>query len=304
MRTMNNSLSILSREHHRDWDSYVAGVQFAYNSSVHASTGFAPFVLTTGRIPSFPEERWLRSRQKSTTPEYLRNLCATITRVHQEASAALEKSYADLKKRYDAKRRDIQLQVGTTVLVRLSDYERNQFECRKLAPRWSEPAEVIACLSNHKTYRVRHKDGQEMTVNVARILPIGPGLWTSQALKGDPQEKPSCPLRKLVELTSDEEDTDPDQVHGMPQLNSRLWVPGASHDGDDQVHLVPATAPDGESLTSGTVSASEVEVSISATEKSSAPQAANSSQAQTSTETMEHGSDETFPSRSLSTLST
>jgi hypothetical protein len=39
-----------------DWDSFVAGVQFAYNSSVHASTGFAPFVLTTGRIPSFPEE--------------------------------------------------------------------------------------------------------------------------------------------------------------------------------------------------------------------------------------------------------
>ena len=107
-----------------------------------------------------------------------------------------------------------------------------------------------------------------------------------------------------MELTSDEEDTDPDQVHGMPQLNSRLWVPGASHYGDGQVHLVPATAPDGESLTSGTVSASEVEVSISATTNaSSAPQAANSSQAQTSTETMEHGSDETFPSRFLSTWS-
>jgi len=302
MRTMNNSLSILSREHQRDWDSFVAGVQFAYNSSVHASTGFAPFVLTSGRIPSFPEAGWLNSRQKSTTPEYLRTLCATITRVHQEASAALEKSYADLKRRYDAKRRDIQLQVGTSVLVRLSDYERNQSECRKLAPRWSEPAEVIACLSNHKTYRVRHKDGQEVTVNVARILPIGPALWTSEALKGDPQEKPSCPLRKLVELTSDEEDTDPDQVHGMPQLNSRLWVPGASHDGDDQVHLVPATAPGGESLTSGTASASEVEVSVSAT-KSSAPQAENSSQGQTSTETREHGSDETFPSRSLSTWS-
>jgi len=141
-------------------------------------------------------------------------------------------------------------------------------------------------------------------VNVARILPIGPGLWSSQALRGDPQEKPSCPLRKLVELTSDEEDTDPDQMHGMPQLNSRLWVPGASHDDDDQVHLIPATAPDGASLTPGTVSASGVEVSISATtRKSSAPQAANSSEGQTSTETQEHGSDETFPSRSLSTLS-
>ena len=92
-------------------------------------------------------------------------------------------------------------------------------------------------------------------------------------------------------------------MHGTPQLNARLWVPGASHDDDDQVHLVPATAPDGASLTSGSASASGVEVSISATAKSSAPQAASSSERETSTETQEHGSDETFPSGSLSTLS-
>ena len=160
MRTLNNSLSILSRDHQQDWDTFVPGVQFAYNSSAHASTGFPPFVLVTGRIPTFPEEGWLSTRQKSTTPQYLRDLYATIARVHQEAGTALEKSYADLKRLYDVKRRDLQLPVGTSVLIRLSDYERNKFDCRKLAPRWSEPAEVIACLSNHKTYRVRQHDGQ------------------------------------------------------------------------------------------------------------------------------------------------
>ena len=179
-----HALSILSRDHQQDWDTLVPGVQFAYNSSAHASTGFPPFVLVTGRIPTFPEEGWLSTRQKSTTPQYLRDLYATIARVHQEAGIALEKSYADLKRRYDAKRRDVQLPVGTSVLIRLSDYERNKFDCRKLAPRWSEPAEVIACLSNHKTYRVRQHDGQEVTVNVARILRTSKEiLKRSQALR-------------------------------------------------------------------------------------------------------------------------
>ena len=309
MRTLNNSLAILSRDHQRDWDTFVSGVQFAYNSSAHASTGFPPFVLVTGRVPSFPEEGWLSPRQKTTTPQYLRDLYATIARVHQEASAALEKSYADLKRRYDAKRRDVQLEVGTSVLVRLSDYERSKFDCHKLAPRWSEPAEVIACLSNHKTYRVRHNDGQEMTVNVARILPIGPGLWTSQELKGDPQEKPASRSRKLVELTSDEEEDStpiPVLTHEMPQTNSVLRVSDALNHDSAGVCLDPASAADCTSTAPRSVSVSEGVVSISATTtKSSGPLVSLSTgqETESSTETLERSSDKTFHSSALSSWS-
>ena len=75
MRTLNNSLSILSQSNVEDWDQYVCGVQFAYNSSIHAATGFTPFSLVTGRSPSFPEEGWLRAAQKTQSrPEYLQSL--------------------------------------------------------------------------------------------------------------------------------------------------------------------------------------------------------------------------------------
>ena len=42
----------------------------------------------------------------------------------------------------------------------------------KLAPRWSEPGEVLEVLTNGKTYRVRRANGSIETVNVARLLPV------------------------------------------------------------------------------------------------------------------------------------
>jgi len=61
----------------------------------------------------------------------------------------------DAKRRYDGSRKAIKLQEGDAVLIRLSDYERSMFPTRKLAPRWSEPGEVLEVLTNGKTYRVR-----------------------------------------------------------------------------------------------------------------------------------------------------
>ena len=181
MRTLNNSLSILSQSNVEDWDRYVCGFQFAYNSSIHAATGLTPFSLVTGRAPSFPEEGWLRASQKSQSrPEYLQPH-KIVARTHVECADALHKSWSDLKRRFDARRREISLPIDSTVLVRLTDYERAKFSCRKLAPRWSDPAVVLRALSSGKVYEIRRAGGKVENINVARLLPLTAGIWTSQA---------------------------------------------------------------------------------------------------------------------------
>lgn len=39
---------------HRDWDKFLPFTMFAYNSSVHKTTGYSPFFLLYGHEPTLP----------------------------------------------------------------------------------------------------------------------------------------------------------------------------------------------------------------------------------------------------------
>ena len=287
MRTLNNSLAILSRNNISDWDVFVPGVQFAYNSSVNAATGTTPFSLVTGRVPSFPEEGWLRAAHSPKSHSgFLRDLYATVARVHEEAATALNKSWEDLKRRYDAKRRHIALPIGSTVLVRLSDYERGQHECRKLAPRWSDPAEVVHVLSNGKTYGVQRINGKIENINVSRLLPLGPELWGSVELK-TPQETPVAPMEAS---DSDSEEVTvqsvppPREVPAVSRSLSTEAVVGLSSAASNSVVELS-----GDASSAGPVSSGSSGVVVDISSSPSVPSLASSS-----TVTKEHSSDVTF----------
>lgn len=85
-----------------------------------------------------------------------------------------------MKRRFD-KRKDVVLEVGDRVLVRLSDYERQQEHAGKLAMRWSLPATVVERRANKKTYVVRRHDGREEVVNLERLLPVRGDVWEAEA---------------------------------------------------------------------------------------------------------------------------
>ena len=180
MRSLNDALSILSRHHPEDWPAFVQGVAFAYNSSVHASTGQTPFMLNTGRVPSFPEEGWIRywneeqertKSSKSDYSKYLRELTETISHAQGHARQGLEAAWVRMSRQYrpDTKK----IQVGDKVLVRLNDWERNQFPIRKLAPHWSSPATVEQVLTNGKTFGIL-REGKSYVVNRERLLRVPP----------------------------------------------------------------------------------------------------------------------------------
>ena len=180
MRSLNNSLSILSRHHPYDWSKYVQGIAFAYNTSVHASTGETPFKLNTGRVPSFPEEGWLKdwnkeddqvSPSKEDYQEYLQSLYETIIHAQGHARQGLEASWLRMSRQYKPDTKVIKN--GDKVLVRLTEAERNQYPIRKLAPHWSAPATVCEVLTNGKTYKIL-RDGQFIIVNRERLMLLPP----------------------------------------------------------------------------------------------------------------------------------
>ena len=96
------------------------------NASEHAATGQSPYFLNYGRTPRFPGEGE-RTTQGCDGAERLHEV---IFEAQVAARETLHKYWARMKSKYDQSRRDTLLEPGTRVLVRLSDYERNQFPCR------------------------------------------------------------------------------------------------------------------------------------------------------------------------------
>ena len=174
MRTMNNSLSVLCREDPYRWDSYVPGLQFAYNSSAHEALGYSPFEMNTGRDPRLPGE--VGAIQGPKEWEYIRRLRNTINTIHQKARESVDKYWNSMKRRFDEGRKDVSLKPGDMVLIQLTDAQRCMYPNRKLAPRWTRPAKIVRALKNGVTYEVALEEGS-MTVHITRLLPIEGEAW-------------------------------------------------------------------------------------------------------------------------------
>ena len=180
MRTMNNSLSVLSRESLRTWDEYLPGIAFAYNAMEHEATHISPFELNTGRVPRMPGEPEVCAKfVAADANKYLKRLRKVISAAYERSRACAEKYWAKMKSQYDKNRKDIKLKEGSYVLIQLTDAERAKFPIRKLAPKWSKPATIKHVLSNGVTYAVETPDGKVRKVHCSRLLPLEVQHWSS-----------------------------------------------------------------------------------------------------------------------------
>ena len=97
-----------------DWDERLGMVEYAYNNSVHSSSGYTPFYLCYGRHPLSPVQLLSQVESKNAAADaFLRQLEEDVT----QAVEQLKKAQEQQKKYADRRRRDVEFQVGDEVLL-------------------------------------------------------------------------------------------------------------------------------------------------------------------------------------------
>ena len=69
--TLTDMLAASSKDHPFAWEQHLSKVCFAYNTSVHASTGFTPFALMFGREAKLPIDLMFRVDEHCTAERTL-----------------------------------------------------------------------------------------------------------------------------------------------------------------------------------------------------------------------------------------
>lgn len=235
-RTVINQLAKILLVCEGEWDSFLSQVAFAYNTSVHASTGFTPYFLTHGREARVPVDVLLGSGQQSgqvhdSLDDFvlsLRRRLDTAFRQTQDNSVT-----ASNKQRtyYDSKQRHCPYDVGD--LVWLNDPTESR---RKLAPHWKGPYVIQQRLDRDDivgvTYVIGSPFGDEIplqTVHYDRLRRYC--LPTTFPLGGPPKAATLCPLPPefLVPLDPNQMDSGP--LEHMPLSSEREAVTVGSDSG-------------------------------------------------------------------------
>ena len=173
-RTLGNMIRALPPKAKHRWPQLLRSLTFAYNATVHETTGFAPFQLMFGRTPRLPVDLLFGSvLQDDQLVDYdayvqrLRHDLAEAMKVAQISSTKQQQRQAAL---YNRKFKGAAVEVGDRVLL-ANKGERGK---RKLADRWdSHLYTVVETNMNTHTFRIRNcATNQEKVVHRNLIMPV------------------------------------------------------------------------------------------------------------------------------------
>ncbi|KAI7956963.1 hypothetical protein MJO28_004058 [Puccinia striiformis f. sp. tritici] len=104
-----------------DWVSLLPALEYAYNSSVHSSTGMTPFELEKGWIPHMPKDLLL-SKAVTLHPSAAR-FQLMMSSAENHAIKCVQEAVAYNKERWDKSHRGHNIQVGDRVLVSTVNFQ-------------------------------------------------------------------------------------------------------------------------------------------------------------------------------------
>lgn len=123
-----------------DWDTHLPYIEFAINTSKHASTKETPFFLNYGQHPKIPIDLQLPKVANSPgVAKFARRMQEALARAKQcmEAAAQRQKAYADTK------RSPVRIKLHDEVLLSTKNIKLKSPGTQKLLPKWIGPFTVI-----------------------------------------------------------------------------------------------------------------------------------------------------------------
>ena len=102
-RTILSMLATTIKDHGKEWKDHLAKFCFAYNTSIHKSTGFTPFYFMYGRQARIPIDLIYSTPEPSdqSQGEYARNLCQSLEKAYSTARERLQTAAQRQKTNYD-----------------------------------------------------------------------------------------------------------------------------------------------------------------------------------------------------------
>ena len=164
-RTLLHNLSTCVKDHPEDWEDFVKPICLAYNTSIHATTGFTPFFLMFGRQAKLPVELMYGTPEpaSTTTTEYATQLKSSMTEAYRKVRSTTARQLDYQAELYNKKVHGKPHAVGSQVWVLFPQAPRGK--SKKLYRPWKGPFVVVKCLSD-VTYRVQDVENRRRRVVV------------------------------------------------------------------------------------------------------------------------------------------
>lgn len=149
-RTIKEMIAKYINSNHDNWDLVLDQVMFAYNNSVHESTGYSPFELVYGAKPRVMNDIILKLNEekiKTGKSEFLKQLVDYQRQLNRIVNDRLDKARAHQKKQYDQNvSKRTEYKVGDWVLV--NNYRTRVNHAKKFEPKWTGPARITRIFNN------------------------------------------------------------------------------------------------------------------------------------------------------------
>ena len=183
-RTLLGMLATCVGEHPEDWEEYVSKACLAYNTSVHATTGFAPFYLMFGRQARIPVDLMYGTAEPESMNygEYATKLQESLTKAYKLARGSLAVKQERQTELYNKKVHGEPYEVG--MLVWLLNPQVPRGKSKKLHRWWTGPFKVVKRLSE-VTYRIQHvrNRAKRLVVHFDRLKKCHPNVRLSEQPK-------------------------------------------------------------------------------------------------------------------------